>query len=1137
MTASHFARAQQIMQGLLDVIRNDIMREEARSTTMASNQCVDDDPDDGMEKTNGGSQMNSLQSLPMTYKKSLEYYLFHFPIMFQSLSCKFVQFLANIICELAFGNLSANMNKLEDVYFKIIFRRKHLWIDLIKTLFKSQEYFVSRSFKSYSSSYNNSQCLHLKIEEGLKFLITNFIQTMRNILQKEINDLNQVSEQRLDYSTENDTLLGTWFYLLMDYCFLDRIQNDLSNLLDPKFKNYTLFDACSGHRRLVVFYLDLADSQNLNSRITQITSQIAKMITMDRKNKEIIIQPRVACTSEGEDNNTYRDLMKPFIALVIKKERTIDVPLVTNFVEKHKILRNLFNLETFLSKFVTTIGSITVHSSDFLNHEILERNHWNTEFETIDERKLEIILKNTSKFFACFLEYYINEKQLDEPQIISIWEIVVSLRNANVSMNSTHILQRNLFQELSISKLVKLLKIFDNREKCSFFENNQLFAIRNDGKTLLSMSNDVVESVCCTLFFKMISSNSVTEYFPSILRVYKLCDTSYFKILLSKVCKIIVSDIVKNYKGASLEECIVASNSVSYHSHVNIFLQFLSSGNNEEQTFVDILNYLMLETKIQPFNDSSKFLIHTCLYWATIFHYSESINFSFLTWISNMISNDEYKLALLICVDERIIFEDLNHARNFLIAPIEGIGDDALDLLSESYRISILSKFSNRQVLLHDEQIEQPTVSKLKKLIRLYNKDPNELLDYFNQGSIQEQEIFCRRWNTLLTLYALPLPKKATSLFNFLKISLPEDHPFHSIIVFRTLMDEELSNLDSPLKKKNFITSILDSKGLVDTNSLSFLLLKLVRDDSDASPNNTIPIFKLVADSFEKYQECFLIKMISHHCKILFLDMCANSSFSLVHAQRMINVFELVMRHMVDPSEISAFLDSVLDASTCKLLIWENGANEMPFFLKTIFQLVNEIGDISNQTTSGHFPLFFQRVYFLFSHPEYVKLLNDDDEVHWWMSTLKVTFKHESLASIVKFRLWIFWLQDITSTTRRVLSDSQTRRNYIRTILELFLNERHHANVDAFLKECFMEMLAFSVQILSSLPPELFSVIRSFDKEAEIAFNVSMLNQWNEPVLDVAEHSSQQHRRHWFLEALALLSKKTHVTSRMHIAS
>ncbi|KAG2387076.1 hypothetical protein C9374_002111 [Naegleria lovaniensis] len=953
---------------------------------------------------------------------------------------------------------------------------------------------------------------------------------MRTILQNEISNLNETEEQlQHNDSAVNDTLLSTWFYLLIDYCFLDRIQNDLSNLLDPKFKNYALFGTCDGHRRLIVFYLDPVDSQNLSSRITQIASLITKMIATGHNHKEIP-QSRVVSTSEGEDNNIYRDLMKPFIELVIKKERNIDVPLVTNFVEKHKILRNFSNLETFLSKFVHTISSMSSHSSDFLHHEILERNNSTIshEFDTIDERKLEIILTNTCKFVVGFVKYYFDEKLVDEAQILSVWSIFASLQNINTSKNiTTPILQNNLFLQLSIPTLVKLLKIFEKREHCTFLENNQLFAITNDSKTL-SMTYELVESMCCTLFFMTISSNSVAEHFPSILSVYKLCDKSYFKILLSKVCKVIMIDIVNRYKGSSLSECIVASTTCndSYHAHVNTFIHFLSSGSNEEQSFVDILNYLMQESKTQPFNDTSKFLIHTCLYWATIFHYSESINFNFLTWLSNVISNDEHKLALLICIDERIIFEDVNHARNFLIAPIEGIDDDALDLLSESYRISILSKFSNPQVLSHDEQFEPKKVSKLKKLIRLYNNDPNELLNYFNQGTIEEQELCCRQWNSLIT--RTTLPKKATALFNFLRISLPERHPFHSIFAFRTIMDQELSELDSLLKKKKFLHTRLDANGLVDTNSLSLTLLKLVRNDSDSSHDTIVrsnsPLFKMIADIFEKYQDCFLIKTIFHHCKTLFVDMCNNSSFSLLHAQRMIKVFEMVLRH-TDASEMtSAFLDSIFDAHTCKLFIWEKGANEMPFFMKTIFQLVTTS---STEHSNPHpsYPLFFQRSCILFSHPEYLNVLQDEEEVHWWSSTLTVTFQHASFASVVKFRLWLFWLPDLISTRGiwNVSSDhGTTTREYIHTILELFMYERKHVNVDSFLKECFMELLSIGVQVLSTLPSILFSELRSFDKDAEISFNIERLNQ---PLSEQVVENSNHYRRHWFLESLAILSK------------
>jgi len=464
-----------------------------------------------------------------------------------------------------------------------------------------------------------------------------------------------------------------------------------------------------------------------------------------------------------------------------------------------------------------------------------------------------------------------------------------------------------------------------------------------------------------------------------------------------------------------------------------------------------------------------------------------------------VLARENERVTMLLALDERIIYEDKSHARQYILLPLEDLMETrSMGKLTETLLMSIFTKFTSTEQSAPSYDTET-----IQKLVEMFRKNPSESLQHFSKGSPKDQERFCKQIYEIACQYTPHLPYSAIAMFNYLKIKIPKEHVFHSIFSFRTIMEKEINDIDSPFKKKNFICGVLDSIGLVDTSDLSNLLLKTTRDYYEISDNSSAHFYRYITDVFDRYRDCFLSRVVFIQFREMFIDAAKHRK-----ELSMCRVFEIILKSLiVDPKDVMSSMEIIFDPLFCKVVLWDSGKpSTMYQFVQYICQLLLDffkerkfqrmLWKIDNK-----YPSLLQRVYLLHTHTN----IFPSDHKLWWDQFFKTAFDNEPFSSIVGVKHWMFWLPDIS----KVGMKKNTVRNVVlgQFIENLFKSE------NLFLRECFIEMLSLNIQTLKNMPSELFQVLRQCNRETSL------------------DHSI----RSWFLDGLELVMKN--VTTQNEILS
>jgi len=541
--------------------------------------------------------------------KDLEFYISNHPVLFRSLAEKTVRFMARLIYEAASRNSSDNSHHiiggLKEVYNSIIYNKKLFWIDLFSVLFKSH-YNVTRA--SYKSEYRGesewTESLQNRILEGLWFCIHHFRSEMLQSL--EIERRKQCATT-IANEIEDSSHMDSWFYLILSHCYLDVIHNDLSQMINPKYKHYSLFDACSEQSGLIVFYLDAFDSQTKSEMI----EKSARIIT---NHQLVLLSPseQLPISSFSPSSKTclhFKQLLK--VVRELPDQQGSEINILPQFASQ-----NHFNMIEVFTHTAKEIHQMFVPSVQFFTTQVLQQipdSTTNQEFELLNESEAVTYIKNLVRILAAFLK----SVPFSDDSIRPMWECIIELYSVTCP-SIPHIIQTYLFQELPLSLLIRIFSIFKHQGVYFFNEQTRHFTFSNEFK---SVNFRIVEDLCISMFMHVLNSTTGKEYLTDIVSVFRVCNKTVFRGFLSKLCLGITSDIYKHSKHPDISS-LVASVTISKNADnpVNTLIQFLSRGSNEEQSFIDVLDHMMQMSG--GTSVMSRFVIHSCFYWATVLHYS-----------------------------------------------------------------------------------------------------------------------------------------------------------------------------------------------------------------------------------------------------------------------------------------------------------------------------------------------------------------------------------------------------------------------------------------------------------------------------------------------------------------------------------
>ncbi|KAL9650665.1 hypothetical protein ABK040_001721 [Willaertia magna] len=1037
------------------------------------------------------------------YFNNLEYLLFHYPFLYRSISKKILHELIHVIC--FFHSTTNNFQLLntrgsspftsesEYIYQQIIKENSNQWKRIFTLLFIYSNQLHPNHF---SLSHLEQSSFSSILKNVISFFSESFKALMKNKVKQRFN-LERKKEQENLFSITNKNEIfveidrltyeyNTWLYILLDHCFLGN-SHDITIL-----NSVTKYIGINGWLNNIILSFSF-DDKCFVEMIDKLSPNILNLYKDNYLRKEFKINYLLNYKQFNVDTK------KLVIEMYNILNNSLDTQLLENYTEKY-----LGNQELFTYVFYELIIQIKQ----------ITYSEYNTFIDDKQDKLLSYLEKKTKRYISIndykvilnnlvtLLQLYNEKIQLGNQQlgILSVWDCILSFCNLKEGFK---LLCSNFFPQLSSCHIFNFMQFIIYRDEKSlngvlsncFLDKNidsiVIEKVINDAKYTRIIPVRIIEEISVNAFISSLLHDKldVKTCFDSIFLLSERCENR--KKLLAftciKLCRQLVNSINDDYV-----EGLVFLPTKETPKSVLLFLSTLMF-NNSEKRYIELLDTILLicsqeETKIY-YSDSFKFYLNVCFYWATILHNSSQINFHLSDWLNHCINNTSLRLSILEVICDRVLNEDLLLI-NLVIKPIL-LNLFKVGIIEEKKIEMIVKRIEEKNnEIVQSKSSEQLyiTLSNEFKCIALFHSNRNELMNLLlNNDKSMREDIF----NLSRKIEKMKIPIPLIYMLNFLKLKLPPKHKFFKLFKFREIDVKQIALCgDSPFIKKSFVVNLLESGLLIDTSSLSKVLLlvsfQLVEQDINLLKPNTIIMLKYIIDIFTKYKSYFIVETILLQLKQLILENLHENRMKYLYGPCKV----ILSSFCNERTDIIFFLENVFDISLCSTFInipsnYNSDDNKetnllfdlIKFVLQSIFkQMNNNKWKMNNE----QYPVLLQRLVYLHTYTNLFNYLSDSLR-EWFVNFINSNlFK---VHNVILIRYWLYWICLEYESKKSIYKSNSIQK----AIYEDFIINGQYNQ--SFLKYFCIELFTIPQDLLKNIPKELVNCIFNYSTELCISID------------------------------------------------